>query len=96
MLAGIILRALEETRREDRKEFNASANILAAEVNENAARAEAAEREVEVARKWSTRWKALAEFRGWPASRHEQNRRLIERLRIQLKASAAVIARMAG
>ena len=45
--SALILRALDEARREDREEFNASANILAAEVNENAALVEAAERQVE-------------------------------------------------
>ena len=27
---------------------------------------------------WAKRWKRLAEFRGWPASKHERNRRALE------------------
>jgi hypothetical protein len=36
-----------------------------------------------VLRKWAARWKAEAKFRGWPASRHEKNRRELERLRVE-------------
>lgn len=41
---------------------------------------------IEVLDKWSGLWKKLAQFRGWPASKHEQNRRENERLRAALQA----------
>jgi len=43
---------------------------------------------IETARKWSTRWKKLAQFRGWPASEHEKTRQENKRLKTSELQSA--------
>jgi hypothetical protein len=49
-------------------------------------------RDRDIARKWSARWKKLADWRGWwPASRHEQNRRSVARA---MDAAAAQVKRL--
>ncbi len=47
-----------------------------------------------VSQRWSRRWRALAHFRGWPASRHERARQRNKKLEEALRtiASAHVTA----
>jgi len=44
------------------------------------------------AREWSAKWKALARFRGWPESKHEQTRRQLAEARAGLKIGARLLA----
>ena len=50
--------------------------------------------EVATARKWSALWKALAKFRGWPASKHEENRHRAEAAEAKLAEVEGEVERL--
>lgn len=46
---------------------------------------DSADAKLAVSQRWSAAWKKLAQFRGWPASKHEQNRREVALLRAEIE-----------